>query len=101
MAESNYMADLEQYRAQLKEIDKELIGLLDDRMSISKSIGKLKFKNEIDIEQVDFWEESSENRMKMIDDLNISRAFAEEIFEIIHKESINVQHEVFIELSNE
>jgi chorismate mutase len=82
---------LKNHRKKLIKIDKELIRLLGERMELSSEIGKLKFEHGLDIEQIDFWNESSVNRREISDSFNLSTSFIEELFLLIQKESIRIQ----------
>ena len=91
---------LNKYRKKLLSIDSELIWLLGQRMKISGNIGKWKFINEIGIEQIDYWDESSLKRNKIAESLNLNSGFIEELFLIIQKESIKIQNNLVLELNN-
>ncbi len=94
------LAKLDQFRKKLANLDEKMIRILDDRMKISYEIGKLKLKNQLDIEQADFWEISSEYRRQMLSETNINESFIEKIFDVIHQESIDIQKQVFKEQKN-
>jgi len=82
---------LQMYRNKLFEIDKELILLFGERIELTNKIGKVKFNNNLDIEQSEFWSESSAFRKKTSEQINLSTGYIEELFAIIRKESIRNQ----------
>jgi chorismate mutase len=82
---------LKNHRNKLIEIDRELIRLLGERMELSSEIGKLKSEHGLDIEQIDFWNESSINRKEVSESCNLCTDFIEELFLLIQKESIRIQ----------
>ncbi|MBM2816090.1 MAG: Chorismate mutase [Ignavibacteria bacterium] len=85
------MEKLKKYRRKLFKIDEEIIRLLGKRMKISSKIGILKNENDLDIEQNEFWNESSVIRKQTSESYNLSTGFIEELFLLIHQESIKVQ----------
>ena len=89
------------HREKLLSLDSELIRLLAERMNLSSEIGKLKFENQLNIEQNDFWSESSLKRKELSLQYQLNPDFTEELFSLIHKESINIQEKLFNELENE
>ena len=92
---------LNTYREKLSCIDSEFIRLLGSRMEISLKIAELKFNNKINIEQNDFWNESSDKRGKIAESLELDKDFIKEVFELIQKESIRNQEVKFKELDND
>lgn len=92
---------IKKQRKKLSEIDAKLIRLLANRMKLTLKIGKLKFQNSLGIEQMDFWNESSINRNKIAESCKLRKSFIEELFLLIHKESIKNQKIQLIELEND
>ena len=85
------MKKLKILRNKLDKIDKKIINLLSDRMKISKNIGIVKKENNICITQNDRWDNIIDNIKKMCVDKDINPNFVLEIYDLIHKESINNQ----------
>ena len=85
-------------RKRLIRLDQKLIALLNERMGISKKVGKIKALKKINIQQEKFWKEASSKRKKAIAKTNLNSGFAEGIFTEIHKESLRIQKQVIIEI---
>ncbi|MCX6154591.1 MAG: chorismate mutase [Candidatus Kapabacteria bacterium] len=91
---------IDKNRDKLLQIDSDLINLLADRMKISYKIAEIKHNHAMEIIQNDFWNVSSAKRKQISDSLNLNPNFIEEIFALIHKESIKIQQNKFKELDN-
>ncbi len=92
---------LEIYREKLRHIDQKIIALLSERAEISEGIGMLKFHHNIEIKQDDYWEQASEMRKQLIGHIRLSDEFVNTIFQLIQKQSIQIQKDVSQELQNE
>lgn len=82
------------YRTQLSHLDNKIIELLDQRALISKEIGLLKVKNNIEIYQNDFWEKAQINRSKTIETTILNNVLSNQIFDLIHQQSLLIQEEI-------
>lgn len=82
---------LHDHRSQIDEVDEQLLGLLQQRMHISREIAKTKTQHQISIVQIQRWEHLLTARMKSAQDMGLNAQFIKEIFEKIHAESIRVQ----------
>lgn len=85
------MKKLKKLRKKIDKIDKKIISLLSDRMKVSQNIGLIKKENSIDIIQNNRWKNITDNIEKMSIDKELNPVFVSEIYELIHKESINNQ----------
>lgn len=82
------------YRTQLSHLDNKIIELLNQRALISKEIGLLKVKNNIEIYQNDFWEKAQINRSKTIETTILNNVLSNQIFDLIHQQSLLIQEEI-------
>jgi chorismate mutase len=85
---------LVELREKIDKIDRDLLEILADRMSVADEIGQYKKDNNITILQSTRWDEIVRNRMKVGLEKNLSAGFVQRLFEIIHKESIDHQSRV-------
>ncbi|BDS09667.1 bifunctional 3-deoxy-7-phosphoheptulonate synthase/chorismate mutase type II [Aureispira anguillae] len=88
------LEELEELRGAIRNLDKELIQLLSDRMSISEKIGHYKKLNNMTILQNSQWEKLLDRNMKQAENAHIAQHFTTKLFKLIHQESINVQEQV-------
>jgi chorismate mutase len=85
---------LEDYRTQLSHLDYKIIELLNQRALISKEIGLLKVNNNIEIYQNDFWEKAQLIRSKTIEATSLNDTISNQIFDLIHQQSLLIQEEI-------
>jgi len=83
--------NLDKARAELGDIDQELIDLLNRRFSLIRQIGAIKKTNGIAIEQRDYWQQKSMELSSKSEEMGINQAFFEEVYSLIHEESIRIQ----------
>ncbi|AEU09369.1 bifunctional putative phospho-2-dehydro-3-deoxyheptonate aldolase, chorismate mutase [Blattabacterium sp. (Cryptocercus punctulatus) str. Cpu] len=89
--DEKYQNQLDSLRILIDEIDENIITLLAERMKISKKLGILKKKYNIALLQKNRWEYILNKSIKLGKELGVSEEIIEEIFKILHKESINIQ----------
>lgn len=75
----------------MDSLDKEIIGLLSKRQEIGLLLGKLKQENDLSIYQPERWNDIVRSRKLWGHESNIDDAFAFDIFQRIHEESIRLQ----------
>ena len=85
---------LVELREKIDTIDRDLLEIMADRMSVAEEIGHYKKDNNITILQSARWDEIVKNRMKIGLEKNLSAGFISKLFEIVHKESICHQSRV-------
>ncbi|MCU0439399.1 MAG: bifunctional 3-deoxy-7-phosphoheptulonate synthase/chorismate mutase type II [Raineya sp.] len=85
---------LEQLRKQIDEIDRELIEVFATRMKLVEQIGDYKKDNNISIFQLDRWNEIFRTRPIWAEKMGLSKDLIQEIYKLIHVESIRKQTEV-------
>jgi chorismate mutase len=81
-------------RAEIDQIDSELIDLLSRRMKISDRIGVVKRQNNVAILQSHRWNSIVERMLNQTDRLTLDGDFLVKLMEIIHLESIRRQTEI-------
>lgn len=82
---------LQNLRKEIDEIDDELLILLSKRMSVSEKIGDFKKQHKVTVLQMDRWKQVMEHHINKGISLGLNDESVKEIFEIIHKDSIDRQ----------
>ena len=82
---------LQNYRKEIDEIDDELLNLIAKRMNVSEKIGDFKKEHKVAVLQMDRWKSVMEDHINKGVSLGLNEESVKEIFEIIHKDSINRQ----------
>jgi chorismate mutase len=94
----NYGADfqneLENLRQKIDNIDRELLEVLAARMAVVERLGEYKRDNNIAVLQLDRWKQVHNSRADLGKRLNLYPEMVEEMFKLIHMESIRKQTEV-------
>lgn len=90
-----------QLRSQLTSKDEEIIRILRERMDVSGLIGSYKKQHNIAILQNSQWEESLRKNLERAKNANLSPQFSNDLFRLIHQESIRIQAEILSEMNNE
>jgi chorismate mutase len=91
---ADFQNKLEELRAKIDNIDRELIEVLAARMAISEKIGEYKKENNVTSFQVKRWDEIMKNRGEIAAKMNLNSEYVKEIFKIIHEESVRKQTEI-------
>ena len=82
---------LKNLRKEIDEIDDELLNLIAKRMDISEKIGNFKREHDLTVLQMDRWKSVLEANINKGVNLGLNGDSVKEIFEIIHKDSIDRQ----------
>ena len=82
---------LHELRNQIDDIDNELLNLLAKRSEISSKIGVVKKENNLAVLQLDRWNSILSNHIVKGKLLGLKEELVKEIFETIHKDSIDRQ----------
>ena len=88
-------AMLEKMRAQINQLDDELLHLLSQRMKIADKIGQYKKENNLTILQTRRWNEILERACKKGEKMGLGKEFVTKYLDAVHMESINHQNKVF------
>ena len=82
---------LHEFRSQIDGIDDEILQLLAKRSEISSQIGDIKKENNLAVLQLDRWNAILSNHITRGKMLGLKEELVKEIFEAIHKDSIDRQ----------
>lgn len=89
-----YLAQIEQFRQQIDELDEEIIYLIAQRMHLVREIGYAKKEKNVAILQPERWRALSEACRHRAEKNELSREFIGLFLEAIHQEGINQQERV-------
>ena len=84
-------AVLQNFRKEIDVIDDELLNLIAKRMNVSEKIGEFKKEHKVAVLQMDRWKQVLEDHINKGVSLGLNEESVKEIFEIIHKDSIDRQ----------
>lgn len=99
LSTDSYEYTMNLIRTQIDENDEMLLSILSERMYLSQKVGKLKNDYKIGILQPNRWEKILQSSKNHGMTLGLSANFIEEIFKIIHQESINIQNNTYNKIS--
>jgi chorismate mutase len=86
---------LEKLRAEINDIDRELLNTLARRMQKSADIGKFKKENGITVLQIKRFQEMLKERLEIGEELGLDSGFVMRLLQLVHRESVQLQFEVF------
>lgn len=87
-------AAMEKMRAQINQLDDELLLLLGQRMKVADKIGEYKKENNITILQTNRWNAILERAFSIGEKMGLSKEFVTKYFDAVHMESINHQNKI-------
>lgn len=90
-SDSSQFPELNVYRQEIDRLDNYMLELLAERMNIATEIGKYKKTNHIAIHQPKRWAATIKRALEIGATNGLSEAFILELFQKIHKESIDKQ----------
>ena len=90
----DYQNQLENFRAKIDNLDREILEVLAARMNIVEQLGEYKRDNNVAVLQMDRWRQVRKNRAEAGKALNLYPDLVEELFGLIHMGSIRKQTEV-------
>ncbi|HEX9649552.1 MAG TPA: bifunctional 3-deoxy-7-phosphoheptulonate synthase/chorismate mutase type II [Cyclobacteriaceae bacterium] len=82
---------LEELREKINIADRDLIEALSTRMKLVEQIGDYKKENNVAVFQLERWKEILKSRPEWAKVLGLSPRFIEELYKVIHEESIRIQ----------
>ncbi|BDQ11769.1 bifunctional 3-deoxy-7-phosphoheptulonate synthase/chorismate mutase type II [Sediminibacterium sp. TEGAF015] len=85
---------MDKMRAQINQLDDELMQLLGQRMKVADKIGQYKKENNITILQTNRWNAILERAFVKGAQLGLSQEFITKYFDAVHMESINHQNKI-------
>jgi len=89
--------NLVKLRAQIDQIDDQIIQTMAERMKLVEKIGEYKRDNGVTIFQLSRWDEIIHKRSDFAKALNLEMSFVGKLLELIHGESIRKQTEIMNE----
>lgn len=89
--DDHFIQQLDVLRAQIDEVDTELLNTLQKRISLVEQLGDVKNDNQVTIFQMKRWFNILKNRQDLALKLNLDPQIIHELFQVIHKYSIDVQ----------
>lgn len=93
--DTNFQHKLEGLRTEIDKLDGELLQILGKRMEIIDEIGEYKSENDITILQMKRWAGILKDRLAIGTHLGLDELFLKKLLNLIHKESINRQEDIF------
>ncbi|MEO0552227.1 MAG: bifunctional 3-deoxy-7-phosphoheptulonate synthase/chorismate mutase type II [Bacteroidota bacterium] len=90
-----FQSKLDELRNKIDSIDHDIIENLTSRMKLIEEIGDYKEQNNVAILQIERWSEILRTRKKWSQDVGLSDDFIEDIYTLIHADSIKRQTEIF------
>ncbi len=87
-------AAMEKMRAQINQLDDELLQLLGQRMKVADKIGTYKKENNVTILQTNRWNAILERAFINGEKMGLSKEFITKYFDAVHMESINHQNRI-------
>lgn len=85
------IARLEELRTDIDKLDHQLLDILRKRIAIVEKIGPVKYQNKATIFQMKRWFKVLESRKRYGKELKLDEEIVHELFQLIHKYSIDVQ----------
>lgn len=89
-----FNSHLEDLRKKVDRVDNELLEILATRMALVEEMGEYKRDNNITVFQADRWIDIFQSRPQLAQKLGLSKSFAEQLFKLVHDESIRIQTKV-------
>ncbi|RFS14719.1 chorismate mutase [Emticicia sp. C21] len=90
----DFQSELDKLRQKIDNIDRELLEVLAARMAVVEKLGEYKRDNNVAVLQLDRWKQVHNSRAEQGKKLNLYPEMVEELFKLIHMESIRKQTEV-------
>lgn len=92
-----YEQELDELRARIDRMDRELIDVLHQRMDIVHKIGQLKIDNNVTAVQISRMNEIMQQRTAQGEQLGLRPEYIQEMFRIVHEESVKRQTDMMRE----
>ena len=92
---------LEELRDQLDHLDNETLEIFGRRAKISRKIGEYKKANNITILQVKRWDQLLGDRLERARRDGLEEQFVKDLFEVVHKYSIEMQNKIMNQTTEE
>ena len=86
---------ISEQRVMLDELDVKVVELLEKRMKIVDELGHIKANNSASIFQMERWFDLLKQRGDQANDLGLNQEFIKDLFQIIHKYSVEHQTKIY------
>ncbi|MBR1769871.1 MAG: bifunctional 3-deoxy-7-phosphoheptulonate synthase/chorismate mutase type II [Bacteroidales bacterium] len=86
--------NLQMYREEINDIDENICILMAERMNLSKKIAQIKIEKNMTVFQADRWKEVMNRTLERGEQAGLSKDFLQEIYNIIHQESVRLQENI-------
>jgi chorismate mutase len=96
-SDKGFLDVLGELRSQIDLFDDQLLNILEQRMSVARTIAKYKKENNITILQTKRWTEIIKKSIAKGEQKGLSSEFIDTMFKAIHQESINHQTKIMNE----
>ena len=85
---------LDTLRSRIDGIDHEIMEILASRMEIVRQIGMYKKENKVTALQINRWTQIQQDRVNLARKLNLDEILVNQIFQLIHEDSVRMQTEI-------
>ncbi|MBK6265207.1 bifunctional 3-deoxy-7-phosphoheptulonate synthase/chorismate mutase type II [Marivirga sp. S37H4] len=92
-----FQNELDHFRDEIDETDKELLEVLARRLELVKKVGTYKKDKNVAIFQLERWNTILQNRPEWGNQLNLNPEFVKTLYQAIHDESIRIQTDIYHE----
>lgn len=92
--DQSYLSRMEHFRRDIDHIDYQLIDLLAQRQEIVENIAECKSEMQVNILQLQRWENILKTRLEYANTNGLSRSYVLKLLQSIHKEAIRLQSEI-------
>lgn len=89
--DERFIAQLEELRSQIDHVDEKLLQVLKERIEIVEKIGEVKDEHQVRIFQMNRWFKILKNRELSAKNAGLDSEIIHELFQLIHKYSVDVQ----------
>jgi chorismate mutase len=89
--DKRFIGQLEKLRAEIDLVDEDVLKLIKRRNDLANSIGPVKYDHQVTIFQMKRWFKVLENRKSFGKKLGLSEDLVHEVFQLLHKYSIDEQ----------
>ncbi len=94
LPDENLKTQLDKFRAEIDQLDEDIVQKLSARMDVARRIGEYKKNNKVKIFQKNRWENILEGRVALGKAMGLSEDFMRTYLKQIHQESIKAQTKV-------
>ncbi len=93
----DFQNQLEMLRQEIDEIDRRLIDTLMQRMEVVEKMGQYKRQNNITILQLNRWNQMLTERLALAESTGLKSEFLLKLFQLVHREAIQIQTDIMNE----